>query len=130
MTKQSEILDLYEVASDHEKDVLDELRHKAGHVWTCRGPHPEGQPDAWTNDAGEACDICHRPAPRTAAHLAWDPAILKMAVDEGIVTEETFSDDDRSLIVRVVADSEPCDECEGTVADHDEHCSLHPENIQ
>lgn len=44
---------LYEVADDYQADVLDELSHKAGLVWTCRRHDPP-----WTNQAGEPCEKC------------------------------------------------------------------------
>jgi hypothetical protein len=49
----TEISRLYDVADDFQTGVLDELREKAGIVWTC--------PVApWTNPKGETCDDCGR----------------------------------------------------------------------
>jgi hypothetical protein len=49
---------LYEVADDHESDVLDALRERAGLIWTCYGPHKPKDPEAWTNQAGQPCEVC------------------------------------------------------------------------
>jgi hypothetical protein len=46
--------------TDMEYLVLDELSERAGIVWTCRNQH-----DPWTNEEGEPCEECGKPAPIT-----------------------------------------------------------------
>ena len=49
------ISDLYAVASDDEADVLDDLRKRAGHTWSCEECN-------WTNVADEnECPNCGAP---------------------------------------------------------------------
>lgn len=48
-----EITRLYEVASDGEATVLDELRERAGVVWT-----HSADDHTWTNPAGKPCEQC------------------------------------------------------------------------
>ena len=58
MTK--EIESLYDVATDHEADVLDELRRRAGFIWECCGP--DGLAPCWTNQrAATTCERCGTP---------------------------------------------------------------------
>ncbi len=57
---RDELTRLYEVADDFEADVLDGLRHKAGLIWTCDGPHADGQPGRWTQPTGTPCEWCGR----------------------------------------------------------------------
>jgi hypothetical protein len=57
-TPSDRLARLYQVADDYEAATLDELMHRAGLVWTCRGQHPADQPDAWTNDTGDPCEVC------------------------------------------------------------------------
>jgi hypothetical protein len=60
-----ELEQLYEIATDDEKDVLDRLLDRAGIMWTCHGPHPDGRPSAWTMDVGQPCEICGATFQRT-----------------------------------------------------------------
>jgi hypothetical protein len=59
LVSDSEIARMYEAADDHEAAVLDELRHRAGIVWTHRPEGDDGH--IWTNLAGEPCDVCGKP---------------------------------------------------------------------
>lgn len=59
-TGRSEIADLYDVADDDEAAQLDALREKAGHVWTCEGPHNGDTFARWTIEGDGPCDQCGR----------------------------------------------------------------------
>lgn len=52
---------MYEEATDGEASILDDLRHRAGLVWTCDGPH--ASECGWDNAEFEPCELCGRPAP-------------------------------------------------------------------
>lgn len=52
---------LYEVASDGEAAMLDELQERAGLTWTC-------PVRAWTNPKGERCGDCGRTEAEARAH--------------------------------------------------------------
>jgi len=55
-----DIDDLYRAATDWQKDILDELRRKAGHIWECYSP--DGEHSCWTNTADDiVCEQCGTP---------------------------------------------------------------------
>ena len=51
---------MYDVADDHEADILDALRDRAGITWTC-WVRP------WTNYKGTTCDDCGRTEAESSA---------------------------------------------------------------
>lgn len=58
--KASDLTRLYEVANDHETDMLDDLRERAGMVWVCSC--------LWRNDeADEECGDCDEKRPERDA---------------------------------------------------------------
>lgn len=54
----SELHRLYDVASDTEAALLDDLQVRAGLLWVC-----EGHGHTWTNRSGEPCEECGRTEP-------------------------------------------------------------------
>jgi hypothetical protein len=52
---------LYDVATNTEAVVLDELQHRAGLVWTCRRETLHANGGAWTNPKGKPCERCGYP---------------------------------------------------------------------
>jgi hypothetical protein len=56
---------MYEAATDHEVDVLDQVRRRAGLIWECYGTAK--RPCRWTNVEGEtSCEQCGAPAGSTS----------------------------------------------------------------
>lgn len=58
--RSTDIMALYEIATDYESDILDELRLRAGQTWNCSSPK-HGM-SLWTNEAADAvCGNCGEP---------------------------------------------------------------------
>lgn len=49
---------LFEVATDHERAVLQDLSRRAGLTWDCHG---DGEDPHWTNVAESTCELCDLP---------------------------------------------------------------------
>lgn len=57
MEDRDDIGRLYDVASDTETWMLDNLRERAGFIWVCTGRRGKEHPP-WNTQAGEACGQC------------------------------------------------------------------------
>lgn len=59
---------LYDVADEHDAQILDELLCRAGLRWICEAK-PE-HPHSWTNATGEPCERCGRDQTNAEAYDA------------------------------------------------------------
>ena|SRR5947209_2005185 len=55
--------ELYQLASDGEAAMLDQLRRRAGQTWDCYGDDPDELKVCWTNGRPGHCENCGRPRP-------------------------------------------------------------------